>query len=280
MSINKMDTTNLPVRCDLRLASASSLVIGLLMTIVSLVGILYPTIIYPQEDLREAFIPNDVVNLVIGVPILLISLWLTWRGKLIGLLFWPGALFYVFYTYIVYLLSMPLNVAFLLDLTLVSLSAYTMIGLVACIDSKVVQNRLSGAVPERAGGAILAGLAVLFFIRAGALMVAAILNQTSISATEIALNAADFLIAPAWVIGGIWLWRRKALGYVTGLGLLYQASMLFIGLIFVLILQPLITTAQFELTDVLVVFVMGLVCFIPFILFVRGVLSKPSTPPQ
>lgn len=274
-----MDTTNLPVRCDLRLAYASSFVIALLMTIASVAGILYPTIIYPLEDMREAFIPNDVVNLIIGVPILFISLWLTWRGKLTGLLFWPGALFYVFYTYIVYLLSKPLNASFLLHLTLVTLSAYTTIGLVACIDGKVVKNRLSGAVPERASGAILAGLAILFLIRASLFMVNAILSQTLIAATEMALNAADFLIAPAWVIGGVFLWRRKALGYVTGLGLLFQASMLFVGLIFVLILQPLITRTQFALIDVLVVFVMGLVCFIPLALFVRGVLSKPRTPP-
>jgi hypothetical protein len=57
---------------------------------------------------------------------------------------------------------------------------------------------------------------------------------------------------------------------VTGLGLLFQASMLFIGLIVVLILQPFMTAAQFVLIDVLVVFVMGLVCFVPLALFVRG----------
>ncbi|HUV26498.1 MAG TPA: hypothetical protein VMW34_03940 [Anaerolineales bacterium] len=279
MNTRNLDTTNLPVNCDLMLMYASSLVIALLMIITSVAGILYPTIFYSQEGLQEAFIPNDVVNLIIGVPILLGSLWLAHRGKLIGLLFWPGALFYVFYTYVVYLLSMPLNAAFLLDLTLVSLSAYTMIGLVACLDGKRVQDQLSGAVPERASGAILAGLAVLFFVRAGMAMANAILDGTPLGAAEIALNAADFLIAPAWVIGGIMLWQRKALGYVTGLGLLYQASMLFIGLIFVLFLQPLITPAQFLLTDVLVVFVMGLVCFIPFILFVRGVLYKSSTTP-
>ena len=279
MNSKVLDTNNLPVNCDLRLLYASSLVIVLLIIIASILGILYPTIIYPHEGLQEAFIPNDVVNLIIGVPILLGSMWLAYRGRLIGLLFWPGALFYVFYTYVVYLLSLPLNAAFLLDLTLVSLSAYTMIGLVACIDGKKVQDQLGGVVPERAGGAILSGLALLFLIRAGMVMVNAILDGTPLVAAEIALNAADFLIAPAWVIGGIMLWQRKALGYVTGLGLLYQASMLFIGLIFVLILQPLITPAQFLLTDVLVVFVMGLVCFIPFILFVHGVLNKSRTPP-
>ena len=47
--------------------------------------------------------------------------------------------------------------------------------------------------------------------------------------------------------------------------------MLFIGLIFILILQPFITEAQSALGDVLAVTVMGMVCFIPFALFLRAV---------
>lgn len=70
------------------------------------------------------------------------------------------------------------------------------------------------------------------------------------------------------------LWRREPFGYVTGLGLLFQASMLFVGLIIILILRPVTIGAQFVLSDVLVVLVMGLVCFVPFALFVRGAASK------
>ena len=65
-----------------------------------------------------------------------------------------------------------------------------------------------------------------------------------------------------------------ALGYVGGTGLLFQASMLFIGLIAVLILQPFFSDAPFLPVDVLVVFLMGLICFIPFALFVRGVIRS------
>jgi hypothetical protein len=274
MNTNQKDTANLPIRCNLTLAYAISLVIAALLTIASVAGLLYQTILYPTDELLQSFVPNDVINLFIGLPILLGSMWLARRGKLIGLLFWPGALFYVFYTYIVYVFSMPLNVAFLLHLTLLTLSAYTLIGLVGCIDGKVVQHQLTGAVPERAGGDVLAGFGFLFFLRASAVMVNAILNQTPVAGAELALNVADFIIAPALVIGGVLLWRCEAFGYVTGLGLLFQASMLFIGLIFILILRPFITSAQFVLSDVLVVFVMGLVCFIPFALFVRGTLSN------
>jgi hypothetical protein len=277
VNTNLNETANLPIRCNLKLAYALSLTIAVLMAIVSVAGLLNRTVIYPTEELLQSFVPNDVINLFIGLPILLGSMWLTARGKLIGLLLWPGALFYVFYTYLVYIFSMPLNVAFLLYLTLVTLSTYTMIGLVACIDGKVVQNRLAGAVPERFGGGVLVGLGILFFVQVISVIVLAIINQTPVAATELALHVADFLISPAWVIGGVLLWRREALGYVSGLGLLFQGSMLFIGLIFILILQPFLTEAQFVLSDVLVVTVMGLVCFIPFALFVRGAAS-PRNP--
>jgi hypothetical protein len=225
-------------------------------------------------------VATDVTILFIGLPMLLGSMWLTWRGKLIGLLFWPGALFFVLYNYIVYIFAMPLSVAFLLHLALVTLSVYTLIGLVASIDGKVVQQGLTSAVPERLAGGVLAGLGLLFFLRVISVMVNALTNQAPIAETELALHTSDFLIAPAWVACGVLLWRRKEFGYVTGLGLLFQASMLFIGLIIFLLLQPFLTTAPFVLVDVVVIFTMGLICFIPFGLFVRGVVSSRSSSPM
>ncbi|NIM93903.1 MAG: hypothetical protein GTO18_09365 [Anaerolineales bacterium] len=277
MNTNQRDTADLPVRCKLTLVYVISLVIAVLMAGVSLAGLLFQTSIYPTEELVQGFVPNDVVNLIIGLPVLLGSMWLARRGKLLGLLFWPGALFYVFYTYTIYVFSMPLNVAFLLHLTLVTLSAYTMIGLIACIDGKVVQDRLTGAVPERFGGGVLAVLGILFLLRVVIVLVDALINLTPVTTVELALHVTDFIMSPVWIIGGVLLRRREALGYVTGLGLLFSASMLFIGLIFALCLQPLLTSGEFVLVDVLVVFVMGLVCFIPFALFVRGVASTRNS---
>jgi hypothetical protein len=265
--------TDLPIRHELKFAYLSSLIIVLIMTIASVGGIINPDVIYPMEELQRTFMPNDVVNLLIGVPILLGSLWLTRRQKLIGLLFWPGALVYVFYNYVAYVYSMPFNALYLLYLSLVVLSAYTIIGVVASTDSQVVQKQLTGRVPERLTGVILFGFGILFMLRVFAVMILAIINHTSIASTELAVLIADFLISPAMIIGGILLWQRIALGYVSGMGLLFQASMLFIGLIIFMILQPLITPAPFSLIDIVIVFIMGMVCFIPFGLFIRGVNS-------
>jgi CHASE2 domain-containing sensor protein len=79
------------------------------------------------------------------------------------------------------------------------------------------------------------------------------------------------------VIGGILLWRRQPFGFVAGAGLLFQASMLFVGLIVFLLLQPLLTAAPFAPVDVVVTTILGLICFVPFGLFVRGLLSADRT---
>ncbi len=279
MNTNQEQNTSLPIRHNLTLIYILSFIIAILMTAASIAGLLYKANVYPTDELLQSFLPNDVVNLLIGLPILLASMWLTRRGKLIGLLFWPGALFFVLYNYIVYLIAMPLNAVFLLYLGLVMLSVYSLIGLVAAIDGKIVQGHLASAVPERLAGVVLAGLGLLIFLLVIGTIVKALILQTPIAETELALHTADFLIAPAWIICGILLWRRKAFGYVAGLGLLFQASMLFIGLIIVLLLQPFITSAPFSLVDVVVIFVMGLICFIPFALFIRGVMSNRNSPP-
>jgi hypothetical protein len=274
MNTHQERTASLPLRQPLTPIYAPSLVIALLMTAASVAGLLYRSTIYPTEELLQALLPSDVAILSIGVPMLLVSMWLTRRGKLVGLLFWPGTLLFVLYNYLIYVLAMPLNAAFLLHLALVTLSAYTLIGLIVCIDGSRVKQDLGGAVPERLAGGILAGLGLLFFVRVVAIMVQALASQTPMTETDLALNTIDFLITPTWIACGILLWQRKAFGYVTGLGMLFQASMLFIGLIIVLLLLPLLTTAPFSLVDVVVTFVLGLICFVPLALFVRGVVSR------
>lgn len=280
MNTKQERTASLPLRRSLTLIYALSFIIAIVMAAAAIAALLYQTTIYPTDELLQSFLPTDVSILLIGLPMLLYSMWLTQRGKLMGLLFWPGALFFVLYNYLTYVFAMPLNLAFFLHLTLVTLSGYTLMGLVASIDAKALQQELTGAVPERLGGGILAGLGLLVFLRAISVMGTAIVSQVPITEIESALNTSDYLIAPAWAIGGVLLWRRIAFGYVTGLGLLFQASMLFIGLIIFMLFQPFFTHVPLVLFDVVVVFALGLICFIPFTLFVRGVVSRRNSIPK
>ena len=265
--------STLPLHRDLNLLYVLSLLVALGMTAASVLGLVFPEHVYPTEELRQSFLANEVVNLAIGLPVLLASMWFTRRGKLLGLLFWPGATLYALYNHIAYVRAMPLGWALFLHLALVSLSTYTTIALVASIDGVAVQGRLRGRVPERFAAGVLVGLGVLFLAFVLGTAGGAIVNGTPFAETQLAVQVADSTVIPAWIIGGVLLWRRRPLGYVGGAGLLFQGSMLFIGLIAVMLLQPLLTGAPFALVDVIVIAAMGLVCFVPFGLYVRGILS-------
>ena len=265
-----------PVRGDLAFVTLFSVIAALLMTVASAAGLFFSASVYPTEELFQNLAVNDVVNLVLILPVLLVSLFSARRGELIGLLFWQGALLAVVYNYLVYIFSMPVDWKQLFYIPLVILSGYALFRLVAAIDSQYVRDRLAGRVKEKLSGGLLIGFGLLISFRSVSVLAGSLSDPAGLPVTEIGVLIADLTSAILWLLGGAYLWRRKALGYVTGAGLLFQASMLFVGLIAFLLLQPVMTDAPFVLVDVVVVTVMGMVCSIPFVLFVRGVISSRS----
>lgn len=264
----------LPISRRLTPFYVSSLVIVLLLAAASAAALLNPDQVYPTQALRESALANDVINLVLGLPILLGSMWLTGRNKLVGLLFWPGALLFVVYNSLARTFDMPLGWVFLANLALVALSTYTLIALVASMDSSSVQQRLAGLVRPRLSGGILMGFGVFVILRGLGVVGGALAGGTALLETELSVVVADVLVSPVWIVGGLLLWQRKALGYLSGVGLLFQASMLFIGLVGFLLLQPLLTDAPFDLVAVITVSIMALPSLIPFGLFVRGIVKS------
>ena len=267
---------NLFIKDNLKMIYILSLSIGCLFAFTSVSGILFGNSIYPTEELFNNFISNDFVNLLIGLPIILVSIVFTLKGKLIGLLLLPGSLLFVVYNYLIYILAMPLNWVSLFYLILIGSSVYAIIKLFTLINGEKIQQQLTGVVYEKSSGAILVGLGLLFMFQAAGAMIDPFINNIQITGLDLAVHISDLAISPFLVIGGILLWRKKAFGYVSGLGLLFQTSMLFIGLIMFLIIEPFLTKTPFLLVDVIVVSIMGLVSFIPLILFSRGVITKDN----
>ena len=270
MESKHKSTAELPIKGDLTAVCTCAVMISILMSAGSAAGILYPQTVYPAADLRGMFVPNDVVNLSIGLPFLLVSLLLIWRSQWIGLLSLSGALLFVLYNYLIYVFAMPLGIAFLLYLVLVILSGWALAGLIAHTDASLVAQRLAGTVPARVTGGILTGLGVLIFFRALGVLLSGMTHHTPIAGPDFAVGVADLLITPLWISGGVLLILRRPFGWAAAFGLLFQASMLFIALIVFLLLQPFLTGAPFRWIDVFVVFAMGSVCFVPLLLFVRG----------
>ena len=266
--------SKLPLKQDIGTAWTMSLFISALMGILSITGLVLTDSIYPSEELIQSYFVNDVINLILGLPILLGSMWLTYRRKLVGLLFWPGALLYVIYNYIAYIIGIPLSLLTIAFAALVLFSAYTIYYLLERIDIHSVKGKLAGKVSEKIAGWFLVIFGILFIIRAINIFITASPDQAALPLTEIGVTIADVVISILWVIGGFLLLRQKPLGYTIALGLLFAASMLFVGLIILLLIQPVFSSAAFSIVDILIVAVMGLICSIPFALYLRGTLKS------
>jgi len=263
--------------CNLNSSVILSFVIVILMGGLSLAGLIFPEKLYPLEEAIQSFMVNDVINLFIVLPILLGSMWLAWRGELIGTLFWPGALLVVFYNYTAYVFGIPINPFTFMYFILIILSTYTIFDILKRINGQSVKARLEGKVPAKFGGGFLVIFGAAFLFRAAGMLSRVIREQAALPSLETGVLVADAILSFLWIAGGVILLKRAPLGFVSGLGLLFAASMLFIGLILFLLIQPLLTDVRFMVSDVLVVFLMGLVCFIPFLLFARGTVSTGNS---
>ena len=256
---------------DLSLAYLASIVVAALMTVASAVGLISAPSIYagPDAKLLPLFIGQDALNVLVGLPVLLGSMWLAHRGSLIGLLLWPGALFYVLYDYGYYALGAPFNWFFVPYLVLIAVSAYAMIAVVVSIDGGAVRHRLAGTVRARSIGGFLGAVAVLFMALWTAMSVSALAGGTSLDPVARTVTIMDLTVQlPALLLGGVLLWRRHSFGYVVAPGLLLQAAAYLIGLSIITVLQEVLIAAPIDPVAVapgLVIGAIGLMCIATFV---------------
>lgn len=262
---------------SLGLAYIGSIVVAVLMTIVSVAGLVDWNRTYPGVDaaLLPLFVGQDALNLLVGLPILVGSMWLARRGALMGLLLWPGALFYVLYDYGYYVLGAPFNAFFLIYIALMTLSAYAMIGIVVSIDSAAVHARLAETVPARLVGLFISGLAVLFTALWSAISVSAVASGAQLDLVPRVVTIMDLTIQlPALFIGGVLLMRRHALGYVVAAGLLLQAAAYLIGLSVITVLTEILTGVPLDVVAVAPGLVIGAIGLVFIGIFVRGAAAR------
>lgn len=110
-------SAGLPIERDLTLAYRLSLAVAALMVVASVAGLVLGSTggLYGADPklalgvteaeaglLLPGLLGQDAFNLVVGVPLLLGSMWLARRGSLAGLLLWPGVLFFALYNDVIY----------------------------------------------------------------------------------------------------------------------------------------------------------------------------------
>ncbi|MFM8322342.1 MAG: hypothetical protein ACKOC5_15620 [Chloroflexota bacterium] len=161
---------------------------------------------------------NDLVTLLLGLPLLVVSFRLAQRDSLRGRLLLSGTLGYFLYTYMSMCFGTAFNPLFLVYVALFGLSLYAFVISMLGYDLAALPRRFSERLPRRA-------IAGLLFFAAGFLGLAwlgRIASSTFGAAvpalentTSMFIQAMDLaLIVPLCVLGGTLLMRRSAWGYL------------------------------------------------------------------
>ena len=217
----------MPLKNRLILAYALSGLLCVLLLISSVVGLLYGS-----RDFYDSYpaalaglVGQDAVTLVLGIPLLIISVWLTGRGSTSGLLVWSGALFYFVYSYYFYVIG-GFNALFLVYIAIVSTSLYGLLTLLFAIDSEELRSCFGSRTPARLVGGFFICIALLFALMWGGMVVSSAVAGTRPDGVLRSVVIIDCtVLLPLLFFGGVRLWLREAWGYVLGGLLLTKLAM-------------------------------------------------------
>ena len=199
-----------------------SVPLTILTAIVSYSGIFIEST-YARENMLYAAqgIGQDIVNLFIVVPILLIAAIFAWRKSKLGFLIWSGAIFYLAYSYTIYSFGLHFNNLFIAYCLILGLSFYSLIYFVIISLNENVSEWFTKGFSTKSTGIFLIVIATLFyFIWLSEIIPAILINATPKSIIESSLlinpvHVLDIAIClPALIITGIALIKKKNIGFL------------------------------------------------------------------
>jgi hypothetical protein len=199
---------------------------ALLAVVGSAVGLSPAANIYGQEtaDLADQATAQDLTNLLLVAPLVLVLGWRAHRGHLAAYLGWLGCVAFTVYNYAIYAFSIHFGPLFLVWIGVLGLSIFALLGSLATVDTGAIKACFAGR-PLRWPGWYLIVVAALFTLLWLSQILPDLLAQRpSRSASEWnvptspvhVLDLAFFL--PAAATTGVLVLRRHRWGYATVAG--------------------------------------------------------------
>lgn len=192
---------------------------------IACIGGLFLPYTYAYETRRQAALSmgNDVGNLMVIVPVLVIAAILALRGSFAARLVWMGSLAYLVYDFLDYALAIHFNSMFLAYCSVLGLSFYALAGSFMELPTAEIARRHGPRTPVKAIVVVLLLMGAVTVLRWLSEIIPALLAggvpqavRDSGLLTE-AVAVLDLAFgAPAFTIAAILLLRRKPLGFVLG----------------------------------------------------------------
>jgi hypothetical protein len=192
----------------------------------SMVSLLAPPPIYGREtaNLADQATAQDLVNLLLVAPLVLVLGWWARRGHLCAYLIWLGCLAFTGYNYAIYAFSIHFGQLFLVWVAVLGLSIFALFGSLVTVDKDAIRACFV-ARSQRWPGWFLIAAAVLFTLLWLSQIVPDLLARrpsTSASQWNVPTNPVHVLdlafFLPAVAASGVLLLRRQRWGYATAAG--------------------------------------------------------------
>lgn len=210
----------------------NSIVIALLAVIATLSGLFWKGLYqHDTVSITAQMMGQDLVTLIISVPILLGSLYLISRASLRGKLIWMGTIFYFLYSYASMSFATSYNPLFLIYVALFSISLYTFIYGLLSLDVKAIKKSISPGKATKIAGIFLIFSGVMLAM----MWIKMIIDSLSLGVippaletyTTLVIQSLDIgVVFPATLIGGILILKDEEWGYTLVSILLIKASLL------------------------------------------------------
>ncbi|HEX2911951.1 MAG TPA: hypothetical protein VH186_14180 [Chloroflexia bacterium] len=199
---------------------------------------------YDSANLVSQALGQDVVTLLVGLPLLAAGLWMFRKNWLRGKLLLAGTLAYFLYAYTTYAFGSAFNVLFLVYVALFSLSLFAFVLTLLTIDVKTLALHISVHLPRKtiAGYFFLLGL-FLLVAWSGRIVPALLDNSTPVgleSSTTLFVQVMDLgIIMPVAFLAGWLLLKKNAWGYLLAAVSLFHGLTMGLAIVAMVITQVL-----------------------------------------
>ncbi len=205
-----------------------SVPLAILISITSIAGLMYPEMyIHETINWQVQSYGQDLSDLFLAVPFLIVTSALAYRRNAAGFLLWGGTNLYLTYTFAIYCFDIHFNILFLLYCTILGLSVYSFTYFLLSVYKQPAQEEIYKTPPVRATAYYLLIVAFLFyFLWLSGILPSILHNTTPKDLVEIGLatNPVHVLdlsaLLPAFIITAILIIRKKALGLYVAPALL------------------------------------------------------------
>ena len=260
----------------------STITILVLSVVSSLLGLFRPGHYRGEQVLIPQYYAEDLVILVVAVPVLAVALWYAMDGSRPGRLVWLGALAYMTYMWSTTALQVAFNEFFLGYVALFALSLFTLVGGLVTTDATSLQRALEGRISRGLYSAILLFIAVaLAALWLSDLVPPTIQGTTPTIVEEVGeqvtvSHVLDLgVVVPSLVIASGWLWQGRDWGYVCAGVLLVLGALLAPTLTAITVVQvagDLLTVPGYV---IVLTFVPSLVALVLAATYVRALAGGP-----